>query len=279
MKTKKQNIRTRHVAMLFATIIAVVPFTACNKEDNNSNTDTNTGNTLTLTVGEESFTMVKVEPGVFMMGALEGDTNALEDEEKPVHQVTLTGTYYIGQTEVTQELYTAVMGSNPSNFTEGNNLPVEKVSYNDALEFCRQLSSLTGKHFTLPTEAQWEYAARGGHKTPSTPTLFAGSDDIDAVGWYKDNSDSTTHTVAKKAPNALGLYDMTGNVFEWCLDWYGSYTSDAATDPQGPADGSERVSRGGSWNYPASYCRTSIRACSAPDVTYYMLGFRVVMLP
>ena len=265
--------------MLFATIIAVVPFTACNKEDNNSNTDTNTGNTLTLTVGEESFTMVKVEPGVFMMGALEGDTNALEDEEKPVHQVTLTGTYYIGQTEVTQELYTAVMGSNPSNFTEGNNLPVEKVSYNDALEFCRQLSSLTSKHFTLPTETQWEYAARGGHKTPSTPTLFAGSDDIDAVGWYKDNSDSTTHTVAKKAPNALGLYDMTGNVFEWCLDWYGSYTSDAATDPQGPADGSERVSRGGSWNYPASYCRTSIRACSAPDVTYYMLGFRVVMLP
>ena len=265
--------------MLFATIIAVVPFTACNKEDSNSNTDTNTGNTLTLTVDEESFTMVKVEPGVFMMGALEGDTNALEDEEKPVHQVTLTGTYYIGQTEVTQELYTAVMGSNPSNFTEGNNLPVEKVSYNDALEFCRQLSSLTGKHFTLPTEAQWEYAARGGHKTHSTPTLFAGSEDINAVGWYKDNSDSTTHTVAKKAPNALGLYDMTGNVFEWCLDWYGSYTSDAATDPQGPADGSERVSRGGSWNYPASYCRTSIRACSAPDVTYYMLGFRVVMLP
>ena len=265
--------------MLLATIIAVVPFTACNKEDNSSNTDTNTGNTLTLTVGEESFTMVKVEPGVFMMGALEGDTNALEDEEKPVHQVTLTGTYYIGQTEVTQELYTAVTGSNPSNFTEGNNLPVEKVSYNDALEFCRQLSSLTGKHFTLPTEAQWEYAARGGHKTPSTPTLFAGSDDIEAVGWHKGNSDSTTHTVAKKAPNALGLYDMTGNVFEWCLDWYGSYTSDAATDPQGPADGSERVSRGGSWNYPASYCRTSIRACSAPDVTYYMLGFRVVMLP
>lgn len=270
-------MKTKYVAMLFATILAALPFAACNKDNNNNEPDTE--NTLTFTVGDASFTMVKVEPGSFMMGALEGDTNALEDEEKPVHQVTLTGTYYIGQTEVTQELYTAVMGSNPSNFTEGNNLPVEKVSYNDAITFCQQLSSLTGKHFTLPTEAQWEYAARGGHKTPSAPTLFAGSDDIEAVGWHKGNSDSTTHTVAQKVSNTLGLYDMTGNVFEWCLDWYGPYTADAVTDPQGPADGSERVSRGGSWNYPASYCRTSIRACSAPDVTYYMLGLRVVMLP
>lgn len=279
MKTKKRNMKTRHIATFFATFITILLFTACNKEDNNSNDGTNAGNTLIFTVGEEFFTMIKVEPGTFMMGAMDSDTNALEDEEKPVHQVTLTDTYYIGQTEVTQELYTAVMGSNPSNFTEGNNLPVEKVSYNDAIEFCHQLSLLTGKHFTLPTEAQWEYAARGGHKAPSTPTLFAGSDDIETVGWHKDNSDSTTHTVAQKAPNTLGLYDMTGNVFEWCIDWYGPYSTEASTDPRGPATGSERVSRGGSWNYPAAYCRTSIRACSAPDVRYYMLGLRVVLLP
>lgn len=272
-------MKKKYIAMLFATIMAVLSFTACNKDDNGNNNDTVSENTLTLTVGDVSFTMVKVEPGTFMMGALEGDTNALEDEEKPAHQVTLTDTYYIGQTEVTQGLYAAVMGSNPSNFTNGGNLPVEKVSYNDAIEFCQQLSSLTGKHFSLPTEAQWEYAAHGGHKAPTTPTLFAGSDNIEAVGWCKDNSDSTTHTVAQKAPNPLGLYDMTGNVFEWCLDWYGPYSADAATDPQGPTIGSERVSRGGSWNYPAPYCRTSVRACSAPDVMYYMLGLRVVMLP
>ena len=234
--------------------------------------------TMTLKVGDAEFTMSRVDAGTFTIGPVAGDKDVTA-EEKPAHQVDLTESFYIAQTEVTQELYKAVMGKNPSKFTGIKNLPVEQVSYNDAMEFCKRLSSRTGKHFTLPTEAQWEYAAQGGHKTPSTPTLFAGSDDINAVGWYKDNSDSTTHTVAKKAPNAIGLYDMTGNVFEWCSDWYGNYKDGAATNPNGPANGKDRVLRGGSWRGDAKNCRVSYRYNYGPDHNRFNLGFRVIMLP
>lgn len=234
--------------------------------------------TMTLKVGDAEFTMSRVDAGTFTIGPVAGDKD-VTPEEKPAHKVDLTGNYYIGQTEVTQELYKAVMGTNPSNFTGMKNLPVEQVSYNDAIEFCKRLSEMTGKTFTLPTEAQWEYAARGGQKSPEQPEIYAGSNNINDVTWYEENSNGKTHPVATKAPNALGIYDMTGNVFEWCLDWYGSYKGGDVTNPNGPEKGKERVLRGGSWRGDAKNCRVSYRYNYGPDHNRFNLGFRVVMLP
>ena len=266
------------IILLAATMLAATMTTACGDDEKN-NTSPRSDATLTCHVGDVSFTLVRIEPGSFPMGALTHDTAAFRDEETPVHQVTLSRPYYMGQTEVTQDLYVAVMGVNPSHFANDGNRPVERVSYDDALAFCHRLSELTHLTFTLPTEAQWEYAARGGHKASASPSLFAGDDSIAAVGWYADNSDSTTHTVAQKKANELGLYDMTGNVFEWCLDWYAPYNANPVADPVGPASGSERVSRGGSWKHTPTFCRASVRACSTPDTRYNLLGIRVAMLP
>lgn len=263
----KKTIKTLALVLLGAALL----MTSCGKDDNNVD------ETLTLTAGGVSFKMVLVKAGTFSMGANEGDADADGGELR--HEVTLTRDYYIAQTEVTQELYMAVVGSNPSFFDADSSLPVERVSYLDALAFCESVSSLTGRTFTLPTEAQWEYAARGGHKASSTPTLYAGSDDIDEVAWYTDNSDGKSHPVASKAPNALGLYDMSGNVWEWCLDWKGGYGSGAQTDPQGPATGSHRMFRGGGWYNPARLCRVSHRDGYIPQFSNECLGFRVVMLP
>lgn len=272
--------------MALAVLTAGLAFASCQKEDNSSSNSSNGGGTpapagaetLTLTAAGVDFTLVRVEPGTFRMGANEGDDQAY-DWEKPAHEVTLTQPYYIATTEVTQELYAAVVGSNPSNFSGEAGLPVEQVSYTDAVAFCERLSELTGRTVTLPTEAQWEYAARGGHKAPATPTLYAGGDDLDAVAWWSGNSGNKTHPVASKAANALGLYDMTGNVWEWSLDWYGDYAADAVSDPQGPSTGSYRVNRGGSWYNYARHCRLSDRDISTPDGRDDDLGFRVVVLP
>lgn len=234
--------------------------------------------TMTLKVGDAEFSMSRVDAGTFTIGPVAGDKD-VTDAEKPAHQVDLTETFYIAQTEVTQELYKAVMGTNPSNFTGMKNLPVEQVSYNDAMEFCKRLSEETGYTFTLPTEAQWEYAARGAQNAPANPELYAGSNNINDVSWFEDNSNGKTHPVATKAPNALGLYDMTGNVFEWCLDWYGNYKDGAATNPNGPNSGADRVLRGGSWRGDAKNCRVSYRYNYGPDHNRFNLGFRVVMLP
>lgn len=263
---------------------AGLAFASCQKEDSSSSNSSGGtpapagAETLTLTAADVDFTLVRVEPGTFRMGANEGDAQAF-NTEKPAHEVTLTQPYYIATTEVTQELYAAVVGSNPSYFSGEAGLPVETVSYTDAVAFCARLSELTGRTVTLPTEAQWEYAARGGHKAPATPTLYAGGDDLDAVAWYVGNSGNKTHPVASKAANALGLYDMTGNVWEWCLDWYGDYTADAVSDPQGPSTGSYRVIRGGCWFHYARSGRLSYRDFSAPDDRLNFLGFRVVVLP
>ena len=233
--------------------------------------------TMTLKVGDAEFSLSRVDAGTFTIGPVAGDKNVTADE-KPAHKVDLTQRFYIGQTEVTQELYKAVMGTNPSKFS-GANLPVEQVSYNDAMEFCKRLSEQTGRTFTLPTEAQWEYAARGGQKAPETPQLYSGSDNISEVTWFEENSAGKTHPVASKAPNAIGLYDMTGNVFEWCLDWYGSYKGGDVTNPAGPEKGKNRVIRGGSWRGDAKNCRVSYRYNYGPDHNRFNLGFRVVMLP
>ena len=231
------------------------------------------GNTITIPVKDGiSFEMVRVEAGTFAMGA----TPEMKDPfnwEKPVHQVTQTNDYYIGKYEVTQALWQAVMGNNPSNF-KGENLPIENVSWNDCQEFISKLNRITGKTFRLPTEAEWEYAARGGNK--SRGYQYSGSSNLSDVAWYWVNSDSKTHAVGSKQANELGIYDMSGNVLEWCQDWYGFYSSSSQLNPTGATSGSYRMSRGGSWNNGARLCRSSYRDCNSPDYRNIYHGLRLV---
>ncbi len=288
-----------------------------------------TQNPLTITVKGVSFKMIRVQGGTFTMGATSEQGSDAYDWEKPAHKVTLS-TYYIGETEVTQELWKAVMGSNPSEFkpketnaarcsydafvadvqrlnakkpgsmhvptrqewdaamvtTSGSlKRPVENVSWEDCQEFIRRLNELTGKKFRLPTEAEWEFAARGG--TKSAGYKYSGSNDINTVAWYtvnaydkgKSSPDYGTHVVKTKKPNELGIYDMSGNVYEWCSDWYGDYTDAAQTNPKGASSGSDRVFRGGSWRGSARNCRSSYRYNDTPDDRGYYLGLRLVLVP
>ena len=230
----------------------------------------------TFTVSGVSFKMKKVAGGTFTMGSTTGGSN-----EQPVHQVTLSS-FSIGETEVTQELWQAVMGSNPSYF-KGNKLPVEQVSWNDCQEFITKLNQLTGKTFRLPTEAEWEYAARGGNQ--SKGYTYSGSNTIGDVAWYWDNIPSQssgttgygTQPVATKAANELGIYDMSGNVWEFCQDWYGAYSSGSQTNPTGPSSDSRRVARGGSWGSIATYCRVAYRNAYSPSNTGSNYGLRLAL--
>ena len=231
---------------------------------------------LSLTVNGISLEMVYVEGGTFDMGATTEQWSDAYDNEYPVHSVTLSG-YYIGKCEVTQELWEAVMGSNPSYYAGAHN-PVEQVNWNDCQEFVSSLNSLTGRTFRLPTEAEWEYAARGGNQ--SLHYKYSGSDNIGNVAWYNDNSGYGTHAVGTKSPNELGVYDMSGNVWEWCSDWYGGYSAGAQTNPQGPSSGSNRVRRGGSWIDRAGNCRVSNRDYYGPGYNSCSLnGLRLVLVP
>ena len=225
----------------------------------------------TFTVNGVQFTMVEVGGGTFTMGATSGQGSDAWDEEKPAHEVTLSD-YYIGQTEVTQALWKAVMGSNPSD-SKGGNLPVERVSWDDCQVFIQKLNQLTGKQFRLPTEAEWEYAARGGRK--SRGYKYAGGNNIDSVAWCDGNSGNETHPVATKQANELGIYDMSGNVLEWCSDWCGDYTSSSQSDPQGSSSGSFRVIRGGCYYNFARNCRVSYRISNTLDYRCGYLGLRL----
>ena len=225
----------------------------------------------TFTVNGVQFTMVEVGGGTFTMGATSEQGSDAWDEEKPAHQVTLSD-YYIGQTEVTQALWEAVMGSNPSD-SKGDNLPVERVSWDDCQVFIQKLNQLTGKQFRLPTEAEWEYAARGGRK--SRGYKYAGGNNIDSVAWCDGNSGNETHPVATKQANELGIYDMSGNVLEWCSDWCGDYTSSSQSDPQGSSSGSFRVIRGGCYYNFARNCRVSYRISNTLDYRSGYLGLRL----
>ena len=224
------------------------------------------GNTLKFTVdGQEySYQMIYVGGGTFTMGCTSEQGSDCWSAEQPAHSVTVSS-FYMGQTEVTQALWKAVMGNNPSNW-KGNNLPVEQVSYNDCIEFINKLNQLTGRTFRLPTEEEWEFAARGGNK--SQGYKYSGSNDIGTVAWYYGNSGSKTHPVAQKQRNELGLYDMSGNVWEWCSSiWCSDYNSSRS--------GSYHVYRGGSWNYYARYCRVSFRYYDSPGDRPSSLGFRL----
>lgn len=232
-----------------------------------------TGNSKTVT-----FNMVRVKAGTFQMGSTSG-----ENDEMPVHQVVLTKDYYIGETEVTQGLWYAVMGQSPtsnelqwhSSSGQGDNYPAYYISYEDCQKFLTKLNQMTGLQFRFPTEAEWEFAARGG--TKSQGYTYAGSNAIDKVAWYKDNSGNKTHEVKGKVANELGLYDMNGNVYEWCLDWYDSYSSSSQTNPTGPFTGSYRVYRGGSCGSIATKCCVSSRSYYSPWTCGYGLGFRLAL--
>ena len=225
---------------------------------------------LTFIVSGVTFKMIWVKAGTFQMGKA-----GSEDVATPVHQVTLTKDYYMGETEVTNALWKAVMGSVPSKKNTGDSYPVENINYEDCQSFLTKLNQLTGQTFRFPTEAEWEFAAKGG--TQSKGYTYAGSNTIDDVAWYTNNSSSTTHPVAQKKANELGLYDMSGNVWEWCLDWSDSYSSSAQTDPTGAASGSYRVLRGGSWYNVATYCRVAYRGADTPAIRDRSNGFRLAL--
>lgn len=228
-----------------------------------------------ILVGKVKFKMIHVEGGTFTMGATSEQGSDADSDEKPTHSVTLSS-YYIGETPVTQELWEAVMGNNPSD-SKGAQRPVENVSWVDCQDFIRCLNQRTGKNFRLPTEAEWEYAARGGRK--SNGSKYAGGSSVDDVAWYTNNSDSETHPVAQKRANELGLYDMSGNVWEWCQDWYDSdyYKKSPTRDLKGPTSGSSRVARGGCWHNGAWDCRVSCRNYNSPDFRYCGLGLRLAL--
>ncbi len=239
----------------------------------------------TETVSGLSFDMVYVEGGTFRMGGTEEQGEDARVDEKPVHSVTLSD-YYIGKFEVTQGLWKAVMGTGVEEQMEKagwsdlrgvrDDYPMYYVSWNEAQKFVSKLSELTGKKYVLPTEAQWEYAARGGVK--SRGYKYSGSNTIDDVAWYAGNSETAAHPVGTKLPNELGIYDMSGNVCEWCSDWYSDYSDVSQTDPTGPSSGFYRVHRGGSWNFNAGYCRVSSRSYDLPGSRGDHLGFRVALV-
>ena len=231
-------------------------------------------NTISIPVKEGfSIDMVRVEAGTFTMGATPEMKNPW-DNELPTHQVTLSNDYYIGKYEVTQALWKAVMGKNPSKY-KGDNLPVENVSWNDCLKFISKLNKITSRTFRLPTEAEWEYAARGGNK--SRGYQYSGSNNLSDVAWCCDNSGGNTHPVGLKQANELGIYDMSGNVWEWCQNRIYFYSSRSQTNPAGSTDGVLRVIRGGSFFYDSRHCRSSFRLFMDPGCRDGLPGLRLVL--
>ena len=230
--------------------------------------------------------LVLIPKGTFMMGSPESEQGRKEDENQ--HEVTISKDYYLGVSEVTQGQYEKVMEKNPSHFqgaivgNENADLPVENVSWDDAVEYCKKLSELpdekkVGRVYRLPTEAEWEYSCRAGSKTAYSFDDEEGL--LSEYGWFRRNSSDRTHTVGLLEPNAWGLYDMHGNVWEWCSDWYEEYPKGAVSDPTGAKEGSLRVDRGGSWRYEAAVCRSAIRLRVNPSFRDDRSGFRVALSP
>ncbi|MCL2042466.1 MAG: formylglycine-generating enzyme family protein [Bacteroidales bacterium] len=243
------------------------------KEDRMEKEKAEAKNALIAEIEKE---MILVEGGTFTMGNPEKNIwGNFKDKYNIPHLVTLSS-FKIGKYPVTQSLWEKIMGNNPSYF-KGNNLPVEQVCWYDAQDFLRKLNEKTGKNYRLPTEAEWEYAARSDKKSKGYE--YSGSNDIDEVAWYGNNSKQTTHPVGQKSPNALGIYDMSGNVWEWCNDWWGEYTKDPQINPKGPKSGSYRVLRGGGWSSYTHSCRVSDRRINAPNNRSYNGGFRLSLDP
>ena len=235
--------------------------------------------TINYSVNGVPFKMVLVEGGNFYMGAT-SDQGSDAVGARPAHRVTLDS-YYICSTETTQALWLEVMGVNPSRYIGDDNLPVEMVSWDDVQIFLTELNAITGKHFRLPTEAEWEYAARGGNK--SMGYMYAGSNNVGEVAWYVSNAGTKTHVVASKKANELGLYDMSGNVWEWCQDWYSEYSGVIETNPTGPETGTSKVMRSGAFSRPVDmgtaeyHVRVSYRHSQSPATRYRTIGFRLAI--
>lgn len=256
----------------------------------------------TFKVGNVHFTMVRVDEGVFKMGATPDQGNYFHEDELPVHRAQLSQ-FYIGETEVTQALWEAVMGTTIEDlrkdamdyllstdaadtdlercqhlYGEGPDMPVYYVSWEQAQEFCRRLSELTGRQFSLPTETQWAYAARGGKMGKNY--MYSGSNNMHEVGWTDEKpTEGSAHPVAQLLPNELGLYDMTGNVWEHCHDWYGPYPLERQVDPYGPDTGTYHVLRGAGWGDDKRLARTSARAFHEPNYRSHNIGFRLALAP
>ena len=281
---KKMNLRFTLVLMSVALIMSAI----------NSFGQT-TGKNLSFTVNGVSFEMLFVEGITFIMGCTSEQGNDCYHNEKPTHSVTLTD-YYMGKYQVTQKLWQAVMGTGIRGqrdlghtswplYGEGDDYPMYYINYNECEEFCAKLNKLLsdklpeGYKFRLPTEAQWEYAARGGKK--SKGYKYSGSDYIGEVAWYNSNSGGRTHEVGMKDKNELGIYDMSGNVWEWCQDWYDAsyYSNSSSTNPKGPSSGSDRVLRGGSWRGIAQGCSVSFRSNAGPNRRFHNSGVRLVLVP
>lgn len=235
---------------------------------------------ISITVNDVTFDMILVESGTFEMGTEKISSN-------PIHTVTLSKDYYIGETEVTQGLWYAVMKQRPTSdgskwssiYGIGDSYPAYYISWNDVQDFISKLNAMTGQSFRMPTEAEWEYAARGGNL--SQGYIFSGSNNQVEVAWYNSNSDKKPHPVATKQPNELGIYDMSGNVGEWCEDWYSSFTNSEVVDPSGPASGSTRVLRGGACTSSYLYVQTSAREKYDPAHRGNLcgFGFRLALTP
>ena len=274
-ETKTVTIAEGQTATLNGSLTEIASTTSVTTTSSTTGTTTSSSSSQakqTFTVNGVSFTMVRVEGGTFTMGATKEQGKDAYDGEKPAHQVTLS-TYDIGETEVTQELWEAVMGSNPSEF-QGAKRPVECVSWDDCQTFIRKLNAATGRKFRLPTEAEWEYAARGGNR--SKGYKYSGSNNINKIAWYIVNSAEETHNVSTKKANELGLYDMSGNVKELCNDWFGHYSEAPQMNPKGPENGTYFVRRGGCWSDDPRECRISDRLFVGNEGISH-LGFRLVL--
>ncbi|OEU82495.1 MAG: hypothetical protein BA865_14325 [Desulfobacterales bacterium S5133MH4] len=299
MKNAKKNNKR-----VYLSLIAIALLCSCNAQEERGNI-TPTGEELkierqedgakqpaqlegvraeTMTKNSHGMKFVLIRAGSFMMGSQPNEAGRGDDERQ--HMVILTKEFYMGVTEVTQGQWRKVMGNNPSHFREcGDNCPVEFVSWYDCQEFVRRLNRMEGGNkYRLPTEAEWEYACRAGSTTAFanggiTETGCGYDPNLDAMGWYCGNSDKKPHPAAQKKPNAFGLYDMHGNMWEWCEDWYGTYPPDLVTDPTGPSSGSGRVIRGGGWHEDAVDCRSAIRVSLSEGSRAGTLGFRLVRTP
>ena len=295
IKLMKKNLFSLMSLSILMACVSVLPV-SCRK-DNAGDTPVKTFAITGKDGKSVEFRMIEVKSGEFMMGVTSEQAVA-QDMANPAHKVKLTKDYFIGETEVTQALWEAVMGSNPSksgkNDPDRGSLPVESVSWDDICGrggFLEKLNDVLkgqlpeGRKFRLPTEAEWEYAARGGHKSHNVQTMYSGSGNIDEVAWYKNNSEGKTHPVKSLKANLLGLYDMSGNVWEWCSDWYGetyykdssNNGADTVTDPQGPETGSYCVLRGGSWGDEPDYGRVSVRGWVNHGSGYVYLGLRLAL--
>jgi formylglycine-generating enzyme required for sulfatase activity len=254
------------LAGLGVVAVAVLVVLLTKKKDDTTQDQVDSYRNGILMIGGVRYELVSIPGGEFQMGSNSEEAYAIE---KPVHTVRISQTFWLGKTEVTQGLWQAVMGSNPAYFQKGVAYPVELVTWDDCQDFITRLNQkIGGNFFRLPTEAEWEYACRAG-----TAGDYYGA--IDSIGWYDANSGNSTHPVSQKQANAFGLYDMAGNVWEWCQDWYEDYSAGYQTDPVGPVSGSDRIFRGGSWDAGSAGLRSSFRGARPPNYYYYTVGLRL----